>query len=317
MMAEAKGRMAVIGMFDGVHLGHRWLLADLCRQSADMQLQPMVFTFSNHPLSVVAPEKAPALLTTAGEKTALLHECGVEDVVCRPFSEEMRLTPAEDFLRLLHDRYGVEALLLGFNNRFGHDRADFAGTAAIGARLGVKVLQGKEFILEPSEGAECPVSSSLIRQALLGNLPEGGCGDRAAEASRMLGRPYSLAGTVVSGKQLGRKLGFPTANLAPDAGKLVPASGVYACRAFAVDRCGAIPAMVNIGHRPTVDADGAPISIEAHLIGLPAPADLYGQRLRLDFISHLRQERRFDSPEQLADQLEIDRTSTLRALQRP
>ena len=288
-------------MFDGVHAGHRHLLGQLGALAAETGLRPLVITFSNHPLEVIAPERAPRLLTSADEKRRLIAAAlpGVR-VEVMPFDEGLRLTSAAGFLDMLRDRYGVRALLLGFNNRFGHDAPrDFAAYARLGREAGVEIHLA----------TECAGASSSAVRALLAE------GD-AAGAAAMLGRPYTLTGHVETGRRIGRTIGFPTANVRPDdERRLVPAPGVYACRATvgtADNPAGAVfPAMVNIGRRPTI-GEGLDTTVEAHLIGLDA--DLYGREVTLEFVERLRAERRFESLAALAAQLAADRAATLATL---
>lgn len=287
-------RIAVVGMFDGLHSGHRYLLRQLRELAAERSLRPLVITFANHPLSVIAPEKAPALLSSPGEKASLIRAEGFndEDILLIPFDSQLRATSAADFLAMLRDRYGVTALLMGFNNRFGHDAPrDFADYRDLAANSGIELIQALEL---PTRSG---VSSSEIRRLV-------SSGDVSAAAT-LLGRPFSITGTVVRGKALGRTLGFPTANLSVPAGHLLPAPGVYAALAASH------PAMVNIGSRPTVDNPGAPLSVEAHIIGLPEGTNLYGKDLTISFIDRLRSERRFANIEALRAQLSLDRDATI------
>ncbi len=288
--AVGTGRMAVIGMFDGVHTGHRYLLGELKRYASLSGLSPLAITFSNHPLELVAPEKAPRILTPTEEKIRLINEENVECMAIT-FDRQLRETPTADFLRMLHDRLGVEALLMGYNNRFGYNAPkDFEEYRLLGENCGVEIVPAKEYAPEGTG-----ISSTRIRTLLTqGNVEE---------AARLLGRPYSLVGTVESGKQLGRSLGFPTANLRlADQRQLVPMAGVYATTALGH------PAMTNIGTRPTVDTAGT-TTIETHIIG--CNKDLYGSRLTVDFRHRIRPERRFNSLEELAAQLRADRTAAL------
>lgn len=278
------GRMAVVGMFDGVHLGHRFLLDALKAEASRRGLAPLSVTFSNHPLEIISPAKAPLLLTGSDEKRAFIAGEGVETVVM-PFDGRLRDTSSADFLLMLKREYGVEAMLLGFNNRFGHDAPrDFGEYCRLGRECGVEIVQAPEFQADGSK-----VSSSEIRRLV-------SSGD-VAEASRLLGRPYSVSGTVGHGHAIGRTIGFPTANLNVDPRRLLPAEGVYAAEALLPDgeRHGAV---VNIGRRPTVEGNNkAPISVEAHIIGYSG--DLYGAPLTLSFVARIRPERKFSSLETL------------------
>ena len=334
-------RIAVVGMFDGVHSGHRYLLDQLRLQAAERSLKPLVITFTNHPLAVIAPEKAPRLLTSPLEKAALIRREGFlgDEILLLPFDEKLRSTSAAGFLGMLRGRFGCAALLMGFNNRFGHDApSDFASYKQLAANAGIELIQARE--LPAREG----VSSSEIRRLIAAG--------EVADAAALLGRPYSLTGTVVRGKALGRTLGFPTANLHTPSTLILPAPGVYAAtatiapppfssgtnplfssQASSETNPGApfpstvasrkasskaevsYPAMVNIGSRPTVDDPGAPLSVEAHIIGLPEGTNLYDCRLTLSLVDRLRSERRFASLEALRAQLLLDRAAALEALE--
>lgn len=313
-------RIAVVGMFDGVHSGHRYLLDQLRLQAAERSLKPLVITFTNHPLSVIAPDKAPRLLTLPLEKAALIRREGFlgDEILLLPFDEKLRSTSAAGFLGMLRGRFDCAALLMGFNNRFGHDApGDFASYKQLAANAGIELIQARE--LPAREG----VSSSEIRRLIAAG--------EVADAAALLGRPYSLTGTIVRGKALGRTLGFPTANLHTPSTLILPAPGVYAATATiapplfpstvasrqASSKAGiSYPVMVNIGSRPTVDDPGAPLSVEAHIIGLPEGTNLYDCRLTLSFVDRLRSERRFASLEALRTQLLLDRAAALAALRR-
>lgn len=285
-------RIAVVGMFDGVHTGHRHLLAQLKEEGRDHGLSPIAFTFPDHPLAVIAPEKAPKLLTTPQQKRLLIEELGVECVML-DFDGELRMNSAAGFMRLMHDRYGVEALVMGFNNRFGHDAPrDFDEYRRVGENCGVTVIPATEY----SPGGRRISSTEIRRLVAAGEVDE---------AAALLGRPYMIEGTVEEGKQLGRTIGFPTANLRPaDPRQLIPLGGVYATSAIGY------PAMTNIGSRPTVDTAGAP-TIETHIIGLDA--DLYGKPLTIAFHRRLRDERRFPTIDDLRRQLALDRATAIEA----
>ncbi len=290
---DAPGRIVAVGMFDGLHTGHRFLLDTLRRKGEEKGRSPLVITFSNHPLEVIAPEKAPRLLSTPDEKAALLKLTGIEaDII--PFDKTLRLTPAKDFLRMLARRHGATDMLLGFNNRFGHDAPhDFDAYRRLAAECGISIAQAPE--LHDGEGSG--ISSSIIR-SLIGNH-----GDMAT-ATELLGHPYELSGAIAHGKQLGRTIGFPTANLIPSSSrKLIPHSGVYAAMATLPDGT-SLPAVVNIGHRPTVDTSDSAISIEAHIIGFSG--NLYGHTVTLQFRRRLRDERRFPTLAALRAQIAAD-----------
>lgn len=282
--------MATVGMFDGVHLGHVDALRQFCSLAAARGLRPLVVTFDRHPLAAIAPHRTPALLTRTDTRRALIHAaCPDAEVLVLPASDGILGLTAEGFLQRLNSEHGVDAFAMGYNNHIGCDRAD-ADTLRRNAPIPVVGMKALDDI---------PVSSTRIRQAL--------CAGDVAAAAAMLGRPYSISGTVVHGRQLGRTIGFPTANIAmDDAETLIPAPGVYA--ADIIVDSDAIPhrAMLNIGRRPTVEDDvSSPVTVEAHIIGYDA--DLYGRRLDVSFLSRLRDERRFASLEDLRRQLVRDR----------
>lgn len=294
-METGERNIATIGMFDGVHLGHRWLIERLVAEGDKHGLQPIVVTFVQHPLTVIAPLKAPKSLMPVKDRVEQLMSCGVGDVVVMDFDETLQKLTAKQFIGMLRDNYDVSAILMGFNHHFGSDRlSDFEEYRKAGESCGVEIIKCDEF------SAIDGVSSSVIRQKLMSGDVES--------AAEMLGQRYAITGEVVHGKQLGRKLGFPTANIRPvDVGQLIPASGVYAVDVdlgYGVER----RAMLNIGVRPTVDKmPDAPLSMEAHIIDWEG--DLYGHELTVRFLKRLRGEQRFDSLDELKIQLSQDLTS--------
>lgn len=290
-------RVAAVGMWDGVHRGHRFLIDFVRQRAAATGLTPAVVTFEGHPMLTVCPDRAPRLLTSTSGRLELLDRAGVADCILLDFNERLRSLTAREFLTMLSRDYGVSELVVGFNNRFGSDRTlEMSDYIHIGESLGMTVTPAPEFVAEGS-----PVSSSRIRALLSEGQPDA--------ASSLLGRPYSLSGIVEKGKQLGRTLGFPTANLRPERpDALIPAPGVYAARAITPDGI-ARTAMVNIGSRPTVDTPDAPQSIEAHIFNFSG--DLYGRPLSLEFLRYLRPERRFPSIEALRHAIEADAAAVL------
>lgn len=282
--------MAAIGTFDGVHLGHRALLGDLSRVSAEAGLRPVAVTFNHHPLEIIDPQRAPRSLMTLGERIDALRRT-VGDVIVLDFDRRMRSLSARQFMTMLRDSYQVRAIYMGFNHHFGSDRlTEFADYQAVACELGMSVHKGIE-----TEAGGHKVSSSIIRSL----VAEGDM----AEAALCLGRPYRLSGIVGRGHQIGRQIGFPTANIAPlDLRQAVPPSGVYACDAVTSDGT-RHRAVVNIGTRPTVASDGI-TTIEAHILDFDC--DIYGSVLSLDFLRRIRPERRFDNSAELAAQIARD-----------
>lgn len=287
---------AAIGTFDGVHLGHSAVLETLRKESAKRGLESIAITFDRHPLSLIAPERAPKALTTIQRKEELIRKSGVTPVVI-PFDRELRETSAADWMRLLREKYNVKLLVVGYDTTFGCDGLSFSisGYRKIGEGIGIEVIEAP-FV--------AGISSSAIRKAIsAGNV-------RAA--AEMLGRQFSLGGIVVEGNKLGRTIGFPTANILPSPGIIIPANGVYAAKAT-LPGGSRHDAMVNIGIRPTIQR-GDSQTIEAHIIGWRG--DLYGNNIRISFHDRLRDETRFKSIDALRRQLETDLNNTKEALLR-
>ncbi|MEY8607354.1 riboflavin biosynthesis protein RibF [Muribaculum intestinale] len=291
-------RMATIGTFDGVHLGHRALLSQLTEEAHAAGLIPTVVTFTSHPRRNITPADAPPMLMSPRQRAKAIMSAGAEDVILLDFNEKMRMMSAREFMEMLHTSYSVEALLMGFNNSFGHDRPRGLDTyRAIGEETGVRIIGASELTVD----GYCRVCSSEARELLLKGRPE--------EAARILGAPYRIIGRVVHGKELGRKIGFPTANIEPlDEECLIPANGVYAAAVTLADST-TYPAMLNIGHRPSVDTPLAPISIEAHILGFNG--DIYGTTVAVDFLRYMRPEHKFPSLDALRSRLAEDAAAVM------
>jgi riboflavin kinase / FMN adenylyltransferase len=288
------GTAVTIGAYDGVHLGHRALLRDLCDRAAAAGLSSVVVTFDRHPAYVVRPESAPKQLTSLEQKLELLADCGVDRAVVVPFDEERANETAEDFVKeVLVDQLSARLVVVGEDFHFGHGRkGNVALLRELGARWGFEVVG----VGLTDDGSE-PVSSTRIR-ALLAE------GD-VEEAARLLGRLHEVRGPVVRGDgRGGPELGFPTANLEIPADIALPADGVYAGHFRRPD--GSIhQAAINVGRRPTFYEPGtAPVLVEAYLLHFDG--DLYGERSRVCFAHRLRDERRFDSVEDLIAQMHED-----------
>lgn len=297
----AVSQVATIGFFDGVHRGHCSLLSQVVRQAAQRNRQSTVVTFDIHPRQLVNPDFQPLLLTTLDEKLQLLSRQGIDRVAVLHFDEQMASLSARDFMSVVLSRQlNVDTLVLGYDSRFGHGRtAGFADYEAYGHSMGIDVLRATPLLSDDGT----PVSSSLVRNLLLsGNI---------AQANDALGRRYSLTGNVVDGFHEGRRLGFPTANLAlADRQRLVPGRGVYAVWAELTGYSEPMPAMMNIGTRPTYN--GSSQTLEVHIIGYEG--DLYGQDVTVTFAERIRSEQPFDSPSALASQLQVDRKACIRIL---
>ena len=297
----AVSQVATIGFFDGVHRGHCSLLSQVVRQAAQRNRQSTVVTFDIHPRQLVNPDFQPLLLTTLDEKLQLLSLQGIDRVAVLHFDEQMANLSARDFMSVVLSRQlNVDTLVLGYDSRFGHGRtAGFADYEAYGRSMGIDVLRATPLLSDDG----MPVSSSLVRNLLLsGNI---------AQANDALGRRYGLTGNVVEGFHEGRRLGFPTANLAlADRQRLVPGRGVYAVWAELTGYSEPMPAMMNIGTRPTYN--GSSQTLEVHIIGYEG--DLYGQDVTVTFAERIRSEQPFDSPSALASQLQLDRKACIRIL---
>jgi len=282
-------RAIAVGVFDGVHLGHRHVLGVLRERAAVSGLEPGVLTFDPHPLAVVIPQRAPAMLTGLGHRIELLGGLGVELVAVLEFDDAVRgWSPATFVTETIAGALAAELVVVGEDFRFGRDR-----TGHVGLLREMGTALGFETEVVPLVGEDSPVSSTRIREMIA-------AGDMTGAASA-LGRPHELWGEVVAGEGRGRSIGIPTANLAIPRGMAVPAAGVYAATAGrSADE--ALPAVVNIGTRPTFDGEG--ITVEAHLLDFDE--DLYGGTLRLRFIARIRDERRFETAETLVEQIHRD-----------
>jgi riboflavin kinase / FMN adenylyltransferase len=284
---EPRPRHVAVGEFDGVHLGHREV----------MRGAETVLTFEPHPRAVVAPEKAPKLITPLDTKIDLIAGLGVRELVVIPFDGAFASQSPQGFIDdVLVRQLGATKVSVGENFRFGHRaRGDVALLRAQGAF--------ETRVVELVQGDGGVISSSHIRELIAAGEVE--------RAGACLGSSFQLRGTVAHGDKRGRTLGFPTANLVPDPALIYPGHGVYACRA-AVELDGAWqwwPAATNVGVRPTF-VTGRGLLVEAFLLGFDG--DLYGRELRLVFLSRLRGELRFDSVEELVEQMERDVEDTRR-----
>jgi riboflavin kinase/FMN adenylyltransferase len=270
---EPRERKVAVGTFDGVHLGHQEVI-----RGADS-----VLTFEPHPVSVVAPQHAPKLLTPLETKAELIAALGVHELIVIPFDRAFAQRTASEFIDgVLVDALGATHVSVGENFRFGHKARGDTQLLAADTRF--------ETVVHPLLEVDGEiVSSSHIRGLIAAGEVE--------EGARLLGEPFQLRGEVTHGDKRGRKLGFPTANLIPDDALVCPGHGIYACLADGG------PAAVSIGVRPTFKTGRIEL-IEAYLLDFEG--DLYGRTLRLDFLARLRGERRFDSAEALVEQMHRD-----------
>ena len=286
MVNDQCNKVATIGFFDGVHRGHQHLLRQVLEVAHQRHMASLVVTFFQQPRHVVTHETDRFfLLTTTNEKLHLLQQAGIDHCEVMEFTPELALMTAHDFMQLLHDKYGVSALVIGYDHRFGHNRSEgFDDYVRYGKQLGIEVLQATQF---PA------VSSTKIRELLLE-------GDLEA-ANQILGYRYMLEGLVVNGFHIGHTMGFPTANLQVAPEKLIPADGVYAVM---VELDGEQhQGMLNIGTRPTL-ANSDERSIEVHIFDFHD--NIYDKELRLSLVKRTRGEVKFASKEQLILQLQQD-----------
>lgn len=297
---QAAGRdtFLSIGVFDGVHLGHRHLLGHLKQRAETLSLTPGVVTFSRHPRSILQPESQVASLTSLAERLRLLREAGIELVVCLDFTSELAELEAEEFLALLQRQLRMKGLITGPDFALGRGRrGDVATLERLSRRMG--------FFLEtvsPLWTNGVVVSSTAIRHA----LSRGEVGT----VRQLLGRAYCLSGQVVSGEERGRTLSFPTANLAVPADLVLPADGVYATLTHRSQL--ALPSVTNIGVRPTFGSGER--TVEVFLLDFQG--ELYGEVLVVELVERLREEKRFDTPEMLMNQIaeDVQRTRQILAL---
>jgi riboflavin kinase/FMN adenylyltransferase len=289
------GGVATIGNFDGVHRGQRAILDRTVARAEELGVPAVVVTFQPHPLSILSPERAPVPLTTPKQKEALLEEAGIAVILVVRFTPEFARVPARQFVReFLHDKLGLQEIYVGEDFVFGHQReGNLEMLQAMGSELGFAA----HGVTELTQGGE-RISSTRIRRA----LGEG----RTAEAAEMLGRPYSIAGTIARGDRMGQKLGWPTINVVSE-NKLLPSDGVYAARVYLPSYPATFDGVTNIGTRPTVYENYQRV-VESHILDFKA--NVYGQRVELQFLKRLREERIFNSVMDLSAQIGRDVEAT-------
>ncbi|MDQ4064843.1 MAG: bifunctional riboflavin kinase/FAD synthetase [Actinomycetota bacterium] len=301
LQPHPRGAAVTIGTFDGVHVGHRSLIARATTAASEKGLDAVVVTWDRHPLRTLRPEAAPRLLSSPERKIELLATTGVDEVVVIPFTRALSEWSPERFVdEVLVRGVNARAVFVGEGWRFGHKRA---GDVDVLSKLGNENgFQATAVDLASGNGAT--ISSSRIRELVAH-------GD-VDEAARLLGRPFDIDGEVVHGDDRGAELGFPTANLESDPQLVHPARGVYACRVRVGDSW--FLAATNVGVNPTFggDPEVTPVRIEAYLLDFSG--DLYGQTIRVEFHARLRDELRFSSVDALIDQMERDVTRTREVL---
>ena len=279
-----------IGSFDGVHLGHQQIIADLTAGAQQAGVPAVVLTFYPHPVAILKGRNFPYYLNSPDEKAELFQKMGVDAVITHPFNRKVANTPAREFIQNLQPHFAIRHIQVGYDFAMGKNRdGDFDSLIKIGKEVGFSVRQTPAI-----EDAGDIVSSSRIRFLL-------GVG-QVEEAATLLGRNYKIQGLVEVGDQRGRTIGFPTANLAVWADRIIPTAGVYACRIEI--RGKTLGAVTNIGVRPTFESEPVPPRVEAHILDFED--EIYGETVQLEFIDRLRAERRFPSVDDLVEQIKSD-----------
>jgi riboflavin kinase/FMN adenylyltransferase len=293
--------VATLGIFDGVHRGHMALLDCLVSRARETRGESVVITFSPHPRLVLEQNNINlSFLTTMEEKKVLLKNANIDHLIIIEFTIEFSKIPACDFVKdILVEKIGTKHLIIGYDHHFGRKgEGDFNTIKQCSEEL--------DFIVEQVQGyqtEEGAISSSLIREALLRG--------RVDEANKWLGYNYSVTGTVIEGRKIGRTIGFPTANIKPDSQyKLIPGNGVYAIEVQLNDNL--YSGMLSIGSNPTVNTDNRFRSIEVHILNFDK--DIYGEKISVIFRKKLRDEKKFDNLEQLSAQMGRDKLDTLQVL---
>jgi riboflavin kinase/FMN adenylyltransferase len=284
-----------LGTFDGVHAGHRKILERLTQNVENGKYESLVLTFFQHPRMVLQEQSGIKLLNTIPEKIDLLEKIGIENLVIHPFDESFSKLTAQEFVKnILVDKFHIQKIIIGHDHRFGRNRtANIDDLIAFGKLYDFEVEQ-----ITVQEVNDVSISSTKIRNALMeGNM---------ALANEYLGYEYFLTGTVFKGKQLGRTIGFPTANIQIEENhKLIPRNGVYVVKSIINQKT--VFGMMNIGFNPTVAGEN--LSIEVHFFDFDT--DLYHQEIRVSIMKYLRPEQKFGSVDLLKEQLEKDKNTSL------
>lgn len=294
--------VATIGFFDGVHRGHQYLIRQLVEKAHSQELEATVITFDEHPRKVLQSDYQPESLSTLDSKLLLLSRTDIDNVVVLHFDKEMASLSAKEFMsKVLCNQLSVKSLFIGYDHRFGRNREEtFDDYVRYGREMNMEVVRNDAFQLDGIN-----VSSSVIRSF----LREG----EVELANMCLGYPYTIVGRVVNGFHEGRKLGFPTANIdISHLCQMIPAAGVYAVKVRLEQGMEMKWGMMNIGTRPTFG--GKRTTIETHIFHFDG--DIYGQLLLVSFVHRIRGERKFESPEELAEQLREDEETVVALLQK-
>ena len=291
----SKKTIVTLGTFDGVHLGHTAILDKICTIAKQENLESVLLTFFPHPRLIISNDSEIKMLNTIAEKAMLLEQKGIQNFIIHPFDKLFsELSPREFVEQVLIKQLNIQKIIIGYDHKFGKNRAaDFNDLIAFGKESGFEVEE-----ISAKQVNEVSVSSTKIRNSLLVG--------KVSLANEYLGYAYMLSGIVVKGNQLGRTIGFPTANIEiPESYKLIPKYGVYLVTAIVNNK--SIFGMMNIGLKPTL-GDNVP-SIEVHLLDFSE--DIYGQKIQVNVIERLREEQKFESFEALKLQLEVDNINAL------
>lgn len=290
-----KKTIITIGTFDGVHIGHRKILEKIIHNAKELDCESLVLTFFPHPRMVLQENSSVKLLHTMKEKRTLLQKIGIENLIIHPFNKEFSQLTAEEFVKeILIDQLQIQKIIIGHDHRFGRNRtADINDLISFGEKYGFEVEQ-----ISAQEIDEIAVSSTKIRNALINGT--------ISLANEYLGYNYFFSGTVVQGQQLGRTIGFPTANIhIKEDYKLIPKNGVYIIKSYLNEVL--IYGIMNIGNRPTVN--GLNQTIEVHFLDFDK--DLYGQEITIEVVEFIREEQKFDSLDTLKNQIQKDKEQSL------
>lgn len=294
--SSSKKSIVTIGTFDGVHIGHKKILEKLIHYASVDDCESVVLTFFPHPRMVLQEDSDIKLLNTVEEKIILLEKAGIQNVIIHPFNQEFSRLTAEEFVKtILVDKLNIQKIIIGHDHRFGRNRtANIDDLIEFGEIYNFEVEQ-----ISAQEINEIAISSTKIRNAIIdGNI---------SLAKNYLGYNYFFSGTVVQGKQLGRTLGYPTANIEiKENYKLIPKNGVYVVKGFLDDRI--LFGMMNIGNRPTVD--GTSQTIEVHFLDFNE--DIYNQSIQITLLERIRDEIKFNSLNELKEQLFKDKQTSER-----
>jgi riboflavin kinase/FMN adenylyltransferase len=293
--SSPKKTILTLGTFDGVHIGHKKILEKVIQHTADEKYESLVLTFFPHPRMILQERSEIKLLNTISEKVNLLEQLGIQNLVIHPFDETFSRLTAEEFVKtVLVEQFKIHKIIIGYDHRFGRNRtADINNLIEFGEKYGFEVEQ-----ISAQEINAISLSSTKIRNAIQeGNI---------LLANKYLGYDYFLTGTIIKGKQLGRTIGFPTANLKIEEDyKLIPLKGVYIVSSQINEQI--VYGMMNIGVNPTVG--GQHLSVEIHYLNFDG--DLYDQKLAVSILKRLRDEEKFDSLSLLKVQIKKDQTQTL------